>query len=263
MFFNNEFALTGLEPILTNDGEIELNGLTFETLPEELQDIFKNAHLQVYSFDDATEEDIVEIMSRLNNGKPLSAIDNTRIKAKDLAGIKRLGQHKLFTEYMSGVALDSHMNEEVVVKTYITINDEKSSLDNKDVRPVYESLEITADVESKLLAVFDMMYATIQYMFEKGKDNANYKKAAKKILKKTHLISVMTLVNMAVESGKACDELGEMLVQMFEEGNPTTNEEYNLACKDGSNHANNVQIRRTALVNDYNFYFQGEEHDAE
>lgn len=256
-FMNNEFALEGLEPIMTNDGEVELNGLTYETLPEELQDTFKSAHLNVYSFENATEEDVIEIMTRLNNGKPLSAIDLTRIKAKDLDGIVRVGQHKLFTTYLSQKAIDGRQQEDIVVKTYVQLMNDAPSLDNKDIKSVYETLEITSELEARLNAIYDLMYDTCECLIGKSVSTkeSSYKKVAKKLAMKTHMVSVTKIFDRAVSDGRSVESMASCMEQFFDEGSPSSDENYNAACKDGSNHANNVAARLKALNEQYEFYF--------
>lgn len=260
MFINNEFALQGLEPFKTDEGEVDVNGMTYEQLPEELQDTFKNAHMNAYSFDDATDEDVVEIMARLNNGKPLSAIDNTRIKAKDLAGIKKLASHKLFTEFMTEKAIAGRQNEEVVVKTYLHLTNPESGLDNKDVRPVYEALEVDSETEKMLTERFDYLYDIVAEMTRKGVEEkqTGMKKAAKTILKKTHMVSVMYVIDRAVKDGMKSEDVLQCLAQFYDEGKPSTDEKYNEACSNGSNHAGNVVARRDALKEQYDWYFRTE-----
>ncbi|SDB14823.1 DUF262 domain-containing protein [Eubacterium oxidoreducens] len=253
MFINNEFVLQGLEPFKTNEGEVDVNGMTYEQLPEELQDAFKNFHMNAYSFDDATDEDVVEIMARLNNGKPLSAIDNTRIKAKDLAGIKRLAFHKLFTEFLTEKAIARRQNEEIVVKTYLHLANPESGLDNKDIRPVYETLEVSPDVEKMLTERFDYLYDVVAEMTRKGEKLT--KKAVKTILKKTHMVSVMYIIDRAVKEGVPFEDVIKCLTQFYDEGKPSSDERYNEACSNGSNHAGNVIARREALKKQYDWFF--------
>ena len=63
MFKNNEIVLTGLQTItLEDDSDFNLNGQTYETLPDELKDEFDSYSLTVYFFTDITYEEIVEIL---------------------------------------------------------------------------------------------------------------------------------------------------------------------------------------------------------
>jgi uncharacterized protein with ParB-like and HNH nuclease domain len=51
-FINNKFTLVNVPEIITEDGtSIDINGLTFEQLSEELQDTIKDYSLTVYYFD--------------------------------------------------------------------------------------------------------------------------------------------------------------------------------------------------------------------
>ena len=261
-FFNNEFTLTGLEPFMTSEGEVDINGMTYEELPEELQDTLKNAHMVVYSFDDATENDITEIMSRPNNGKPLSAIDNTRIKARDLNGIKELAMNSFFTDHFTDKAMDGHQNEEIVVKTYIHLYTPESGLDNKDVRPIYESLVITDEIKERLTLVFDNLNNIVTTML--NSKSPEEKKVAKKLLKKTHLISVTSIIDRAIKDDREPESVIDFLYSFFGEGSPSMNDDYNAACNNGVNHADKVIARGDALEEHYNWYYsKGEEISAE
>jgi hypothetical protein len=93
-YINNRYAITALPEVTTEAGEtIDINGLTFEQLPEELQDRIKDYSLTVYYFDGITDDEVNEMFFRLNNGKPLTAIELTRVKAKSIEKIKGIGKH--------------------------------------------------------------------------------------------------------------------------------------------------------------------------
>lgn len=249
-FMNNEFELTDLDPIMTDDGEIDLNGKKYEDLPEELQDIFKSAHINAYSFDDASDDDIVEIMARLNNGKPLSAIDLTRIRAKDLKGISKLGEHKFFKEFLTEKVLEAHQQEEIIVKVYSHITDPKKGLDNKDIKPLYESLVITPEIEKKLTALFDYYYDVLKLLSEiKGS-----KRALRTVLKKTHLISTAFIINIAIKDKTDVNIIAWFINYFFGDGKPSIDKDYNDACISGSNHAENVIKRNVCIDIAYDLY---------
>lgn len=253
-FKNNEFELVGLKPIILDDGsEFDLNGKKYEDLPDELKDEFDTYSLTVYGFSDVTEEEVTEIMTRLNNGKPLSAIDLTRIKAADLAGIAELGRHQLFQQCLTDKAYNARNQEDIIVKTWVQLTNENPSLDNKDIRAVYETLTITDDVRERLTAIFDMILNIYDIVVKDSK------KTAKKLVTKTHLISITYVVDKAIADGYSAEQVATFLKQFFEEGNPSSNEVYNAACKDGSNHASNVKARLDELSQEYNWYFNGEE----
>lgn len=254
-FKNNEFELTNLEPIVLDDGsKCDLNGLTYDTLPDELKDEFDTYSLTVYGLSDITDEEIREVMRRLNNGKPLSAIDITRIKAKDLDGIKSLGKHPLFERCLSEKSKLARNQEDIIVKTYVQLTSDNPSLDNKDIRLTYESLEITDEIRTRLSAIFDMILSAYDIIAE------NSKKTARKIVTKTHLISITNIVDKAIKDGYTKEQIAEFLASFFKDsqslmvGSPSTSMQYNIACTNGSNHVVNVKIRLKELEDAYDNY---------
>lgn len=250
-FKDNEFALTGIEDtIVDEDGkEIDLNGLTYDDLSESLKDAFDSFAINVVYFTDITDDEVVEIMARLNNGKPLSSAENTRIKARDLAGIRKLASHTLFTENFTEKAIDGYQNEDSVIKMYMLVHGQ-TGLDAKDVRPVYATLEVTKDVETEMGRILDR----IDDVHAKLVDGGN-KRVAKKIITRTNLVSIAPVVQKSIDEGKTVDELKDFLAQFFDEGKPSSYEEYNEACTNGTNHSQNVEKRIAVLDKEYDWYF--------
>ena len=246
-FKNDEFALCNLsDTIMDEDGnEIDLNGLTYSELPDSLKDAFDSYSLTVHYFTDITEEEVVEIMSRLNNGKALTAAENTRIKARDLKGIKYLATHPLFTTYFSEKALNGYQNEDTVIKMYSVLNG-MNALDNKDIKPLYESLEITPDIQNRINGVLDEIRNVVDTLIESGK-----KSVAKKITMRTHLISIANVAEYAINDGVSTNDLANFFVNFFEKGKPSNNEDYNNACTNGVNHESVVETRLAAIKTAY------------
>lgn len=253
-FRNNEFALTGLDPFPMGVNELDLNGLTYDTLPEDLRDTFDSFTITVYKYANATDEDIVEIMRRLNNGKPLSAIDFTRIRAKDLKGISALGKHDLFVKCLSEKARNSRQEEDIIIKIWSQLQDPYAGLDNKDVRPYYETLEVTDDVRSRLNDIFDRVLAVHGMLV-----SVESKKAARRLITKTHLITLSYFFDKFIKSGATDDDILRFIDQIYgDEGSPTTLEDYNEACRNGSNHAPNVAARHDAIKKEFDWFMAGE-----
>lgn len=73
-FLNNEFSLVGISDVELDDGSfVDINGMKFEDLPEELQDRVKDYNFVIYYYEDITDEQVRVLFCKLNNGKPLSA----------------------------------------------------------------------------------------------------------------------------------------------------------------------------------------------
>ena len=83
-FYHNEFALTGLSlPWYDWCGdEVDLNGVTYEELPEEAREAFESYTMTVYFFTDITDDELTEMMFRLNNGKVLSGIEKSESRQR-------------------------------------------------------------------------------------------------------------------------------------------------------------------------------------
>lgn len=229
-FKKNEYRLEGLETIVSEEGEIDLNGLSYETLPEDLRDTFDSYTLSVYSFTDATDEDVVEIMRRLNNGKPLSAIDLTRIKAVDLAGLTRLANHPFFAN-LSAKAIEGRHPEDIIVKFVALLNNNGvASLDNKDIKKYYEETVYTEELSKTIATTLDSAIEVVEHITPKY---------VKKFLSKTTLISMLYFLYANPSEGSGFVDAffdSEELVAKFKEYN--TN---------GSNHLGNVEGRFNVL----------------
>lgn len=87
MFENNEFRLSkNLQPVVIDDTEYEIAGKKFEQLDEELQSIFYDKDINVITMIDATDEEVSDIFSRINLGRPLnnsqrrSTVENVEVR---------------------------------------------------------------------------------------------------------------------------------------------------------------------------------------
>lgn len=251
-FRNNELALVGLEPIIANNGEeLDINGKTYQELPEEMRDAFDSYVMTVYFFVDITDDEISEMMSRLNNGKPLTGVENARIKAKNLHGIIELSNHGLFWENMSEKAIAAYNNEDVVIKTALQMFEHQYELSTKNVKEAYERLELDADMQNRLARVFDMTRDVLNIV----KENVR-KPIFHKIVKKTNLVNVIYLVSQN-EDGDY-EELADFIGYFFDEKPSQTfavyRNRYNEASTDGTNHASNVTARNDALSEAFKAY---------
>ena len=245
-FRNNEFALEGLEEC-SGEGEenaTNLNGLKYEDLAEALRDEFDGYCLTAYFFTDITDDEVSEVMARLNNGKPLTGIENARIKAKNLPNILKLASHDLFVENMSEAALKSYHNEDVVIKTALQVFDTMFELSTSNVKKAYETLEFTEEQTNRLDAIFDTVYCVLDEI----KKNAK-KSVVRRILKKTNLVNIIYFASWHIEDDT--ERMAEFLEKFFTEETEYS-QAYDEAAKNGTNHAVNVLSRNEAMEAAYN-----------
>lgn len=250
-FINNEFALKGddLEVEFDND-VIDLEGSYFDDLPEEMQDTIKDTGFTFFFFTDITDEEINEMFRRLNNGKPLTNIELSRVKAVDLDTIRQIASHDLFMETLTKNNINKYVNEDIVIKSHIVMTSTEPCLDTKAVRPVLESLQLEeADVD-RLNDVFDRVYDIHQIILEDDTDKKLSKKIAKKLVTRTHLISLTPIINKSITDGVSEEDMAEFLME-FLSGSPTTSKKYNDNVRDGSNHTPQVKARLDAVAYAY------------
>lgn len=95
-YLHDEFALSTDTPAVVDDnGCVEdVSGLHFSQLPEWARDRIKDYNLTIYYYEGMTETEIREFFRRLNNGKPLSAIELTRANVPSLTIFQQLAKHK-------------------------------------------------------------------------------------------------------------------------------------------------------------------------
>lgn len=243
MFLNNEFKLEGLESFTTADGEeIDLNGKTFEELPEDVQDIIKDYTLVVYYFDDCTDEEIAEMMSRLNNGKVLTGTENARIKAKQLDTIKELANHNLLTNYLTDKAIKGYANEDIVIKFALLLS-EQTELSNKNVRSAYETFEFGDSISNSIVDTMDFTLEAIE-------ESTDDKKIIKRMTSKANLITILYVAHEYMNQDNAdVGYFADRLAEFFDGDNGATiSEDYNDACTNGTMRAANVLTRNDELM---------------
>lgn len=258
-YINNKFELTGVpEVTLESEETMEINGLTFEKLPEELQDKIKDYSLTIYYFDGITDEEINELFFRLNNGKALSAIELTRVKAKSIDTIREIGKHQIFNSALTEKALNRYTNEDIVIKSWAILFTENPNFETKQIRPLLASAEITEQQAQTIMTVYDKImetYSTLINTIDKQD-----RKIAKRILTRTHLVSIIPTVAKLIENETLDTEQFTGWVRHFFAGtrSATISDSYNEAARNGSGKTESIKKRLEIIKNDFTeFIFTG------
>lgn len=267
-FRNDEFALTELSPIVTDDGEeVDITGKTYSELSEDFKDIINNYSLTVYYFENMADDEVAEMFYRLNNGKPLSGIVMTRCKAKSLKTIMELGQHKLFKDNMTEKAMGRYTNEDIVIKSYMMLTQPRSEicLDTKVVRPMTQTVEFTDKDVDMLNAVFDRLVAVHAELLERAEANADktQEKIAKRMLVRTHMISLVPIVWKSIKNQINVFTLADWVEKFFtgKAGKISVSEKYNSNSSNGSNHHAQVEARWSAMEDSYGAFIAKEKKE--
>lgn len=249
-YLNNEYALTGVSD--------ELEGKLFSELPEETQDDIISYSLTVYYFEDITEDEVNEMFYRLNNGKPLTAIELTRVKAKSFDKIRELSGHEIFTDALKESQINKYTHEDIVIKALVMLNVHEPSLKNDFIRPYIIETEITDDQAAAVRDALTQIKLAHDWLVMDGGTAAV--RAAKKLYTRTHLISMIPLALETYRSGVPVEKLARF-VHLFFTGigrGISLSQTYNNNSSSGSNSPSAVKLRDRELKCWYEKYKNGD-----
>lgn len=249
-FMHDLFPLTDI-PVIEEeiDGEIvevDINGLRFTQLSEEVQDIIKSYSLLIYYYEDISDDEISELFFRLNNGKALTSTEITRVKANNMQDIIKLGKHSVFKKILTESQINKYNNEEIIMKSHIMLYSDVKCLDTSFVKPYIADLNMSNEEKSHLSDILDTMNDMIDCIESNGNVKVS-KKLVKKISKKTHFLSVLYVVNTF--NVKSADVLADFVKYFFsDEHGASVSEIYNDNCNSGSGHTQAVNARIEELT---------------
>jgi conserved hypothetical protein len=254
-FVNNEFALEGLDPISVRDSEtgeirdININGMHYGDLPEEFQNAILDSTITVIVMNNATEDEECEIFFDINNGKPLNAITVTRVKAKSRKEITDVGNHEIFHNALTKKALEAYTNEDIVVKSWAMLHEEEPNLETKHIRPLMRDVVFTEDDVRQLNACFDRIMEVHSLIDDK--------KIAKRLLGRTHLISIMPLVWKSIQEGVSAKKFMVWFIGFFAgKRRATISNVYNDNARNGSNRSSSIRNRLNELTTNYDAFIR-------
>lgn len=256
-FMEGKFELAGIPEVevKNEDGTtdmVDINTLHFDEMEEALRDELNAYPLTIYYFDGITDDEISEMFFVLNNGKPLSAIELTRVKAKSLDAIKEIGKHALFRSALTEKAFERYTNEDIVIKSYAVLHEEEPSLETKFIRPYMEEMEITEEDHVQLLEIYDRILA-VHGMIED-------KKIARRILTRTHMVSVVPIVWKSIEDGLSEQQFMEWFVTFFAGKRPASvSSIYNDCAGSGSARKDAVRKRLEEIAKHYDAFFHAQQ----
>ena len=266
-FLHGRFTLSNVPEVVLEDGtEVDINGMYFSGLCEELQDIISNYSLTIYYFEDISDEDVAELFYRINNGKALSSVEMSRVRSKALKTIQEIGQHELFTTALTEKAFEKYTHEDLVIKSYIMLTSDTPCLDTKVVRPTMEKAEFSEQDINIMNGVFNRILNTYKTIIaddstETGKLS---KRIAKRLLTRTHMLSIMPIVKKSLID-RVPDDVFTLWVKNFFCGSrsATKYDEYNSRCTAGSGHAETIKVRLDVIKKDYNKFMKKIEKERE
>lgn len=251
-FCNNEFELTGL-PMITiqENGEdvlIDLNGCKYEDLPNDIKDDFDSASLTIYYFEGITDDEVAEMFFRLNNGQPVSTPCLVRVRALSKGIIRELGQHPIFQMALTDKARENYVNEDMVIKAAYLLSGH-DNLETKNVQEWITDNEIDKKLQNKIYSAMSRLETVVKKLNTEEEN----KKTVKKILTKTHFLSLLPIIDKATDEKVKDDILADWINKFFGVDNKTSiSAKYNEACGSGSAKKESVTMRYNELERSYN-----------
>ena len=242
-FMNDEFALvTDTPPVYDDDGNMEdISGMTFSQLPEWVQDRINEYSLTIYYYEDMTEQEIREFFRRLNNGKPLTAVELTRVNTPCLVVFQQLAEHDAIQNVVTAAGKRRFTDENISMQLYHMATVENPDFSTKSFREWAKSVETDNEVIGKIQSGLDAYCSFFAEL-----DPAADKKILRTIKTRTHFVSCAYYCYLAVQEEATQDEINQTLRTFFS-GNPSTSEDYNKTVGSGSAKPGAVQTRQRIM----------------
>ena len=261
-FLEDSFELVDVPVLTFTDGkEFDLNGYKFSELPEELKDMIKDYSLSIFVLEDLNEDEVADLFYILNNGVSLTKIEISRVKANSLDSIHKVSNHPLFDVCLTEKAKAKYYNEDIVVKAFALLFNATDSLENKDIRPYMETMELTEEDINGMNNLLNIMYDIYNTEIAKGTPEA--KKVAKKITTRTHFIALIPFIYRGYKEDRTLDQMTEWIETFFNTGTraTTVSEYYNDACRSNANSSMNVHVRNREIEISYEGFFFGKSEE--
>ena len=241
-YLHDEFALTPDTPTVVDDnGCVEdVSGLYFSQLPEWARDRIKDYNLTIYYYEGMTETEIREFFRRLNNGKPLSAIELTRANVPSLTIFQQLAKHKAIQFVVSEAGRKRFTDEMIAMQLYQLITEESPDFSTKPFREWASKAEVDGEILDTISSGLDAYVVFVRSLIDVNN------KVLRTVKGRTHFISCAYYCCLAGDNGVSQDEINHILTEFFG-GHPSISPEYNHTVSAGSAKPTSVQTRRDVM----------------
>ena len=251
-FMNGEYALSIDFPMVYNDDGLKENfsGMFWAQLPEWAQDRIKDYSLTIYYFEDMTEAETHEFFRRLNNGKPLSAVELTRVKAVSIADFQEIAKHEAIVKATTEKGRARFAHENMAMQIYGMAYMDNLDFGTKAFRPYIQTTVVTEEQKAAILRGLNYVGMCMAWL-ESQKDNKEAAKVLKKLKSRTHFVAMAYYGMLCAKAGKTQDEYNNKVFAFYNTGNNKTSISalYNETIGAGSAKAEAVQRRKNVIDN--------------
>ena len=243
---DGEFPLTDDTPPVTDENgyPVQIAGKTFAELPEWVQDNIKDYSLTIYYFDGITDEEIAELFFRINNGKPLTSVELTRVKARSILMFQRIAKHEMIAEAITETGKRHYNDENVAMQAWTLCFSDFRDFTTKGFRPFIEAAVVTEEQVQEIAQALDYVKAVCDLLNPEEKAD---KRVLKKVKTRSHLVSCTYVALKALRTGMSVEELKDVLYKFFDSSQTSISEIYNKSVGSGSAKPDKVQSRVQVL----------------
>lgn len=245
-YLDGEFPLSEDMPSVTDENgyPVIITGMMFPELPEWAQDNIKDYSLTIYYFEGITEEEIAELFFRINNGKPLTSVELTRVKAKSILKFQEIAKHEMIAGAITEAGKRRYNDENVAMQAWALCFSDCRDFTTKGFRPLIESAAVTEEQVQEIGQALDYVKEVSELLNPEEKTD---KRVLKKIKTRSHLVSCTYVALKALRAGKSVDELKAVLYRFFDSNQTSVSEIYNKSVGSGSAKPDKVQSRVQVL----------------
>jgi hypothetical protein len=168
----------------------------------------------------------------------------------------------LFTSALTEKAINKYTNEDIVIKSWALLNVENPSFETKVIRPLIESAEITNEQAESITTAYSRILEV--YTDIKSIDDKESNKIAKRVITRTHLLSLVPVASKSISDNIDIEQFSEFVHSFFNgKKSASINDIYNTASGSHSASVDNVGKRISAITQAYNTYFKNEKKEVE
>lgn len=265
-YINDDYELTTLPEIeyepIDGDGivSIDISGMKFSELPEELQDAILSYTLTIYYYEQITDAQVATLFRKLNNGKPLSTKERNIASCVDIENVTEIGTHELFKSIITTKGFETRKQIPLVMKVWCMLNQEDVSFESKVFNQTMEETIISDKQKEELNKVLDVLRDVYINLAEKVEEKSKLRMLRKKLASETHLISFVPFVKKSIDENVDIDMLTEFFISFYDTDNGASiSAVYNDTVKGGSAKAANIAKRNEELSAAWNEFFKEDE----
>ena len=244
-----------------DDVEHDFSSYSFADLPKWAQDAIKDYGLIIFYFQDLSEDQYQEMFYRLNNGKPLTAVELTRVKTKSLHAFQEIAKHDMVDLAVTEKSKIKFGHEQLVMQAWAACfaldDNDDLSFETKVFRPFMEKAEINELHIKEMKNYFNILYNMYNSC---DMDDKIQKKVAAKIKTRTHLIALCSTIQYALSKDYEINHLIDWVKVFFSGKNGTSvDAEYNNAAggtASGTSKRAKIDARLNAMIGHMSGYMK-------